>query len=187
MKQKIAHFRQISLLVARSVDSNTINQTELDIMEFLQITRSVIGERLKAGIYTERQKDKRRKYTGLYQSIKLQVIDTIRDSFKQNNKSASGFVLQKYNTLVLDALFDALIAVGPERAFKLTCHLLSAARRDMLTLPEYQEFDTKVALTILQRKSKERANKQRKPLTKKQRLAAIARAVERINDLEEPT
>ncbi len=183
MKQ-IRNFRNIVLLISKSIDAtDQTRQSELDVIETLTITELVITERLKAGIFTERQKDKKRKYIGLYNSIKSQTVETVRGVFSNENSKATGFVLQKYNTLAIDALFEVLVEVGPVRATSITKALILAAKRDILTLGEIDEIDAKIAQGVLQKKSKERARKHRKPLTKQQRLAAIAVAVDRIKEL----
>ncbi len=178
--QQVREVRRRANLVARSVDSGLhTKQSELDILEMLRVTELVIEERLIAGIYTERQKDHKKGYVALFQSIQAQVLETIRGVFTDGETNrASGLVLQKYNTLVLDVLFDALRAVGPERSIKLTKAIVRAVRRDLLSLGEIDEIDATIASTLLANMSKERARKTRRAQTKKQRLAMIAQAAE---------
>ena len=178
--QKIRNARTVANLITRSVDSGlNTQQNELDILEMLFITERVIEQRLSAGIYNERQKDQKRKYAALFLSIREEVLASIRDVFTNEDGKASGLVLQKYNTLALDALFDVLTYVGPENAIRVTNIITNAIRRDMLTLGVIDTFDAKVASGTLAELSRERARNAR-PMTKARRLAIIVKAADKV-------
>lgn len=186
IRQKLRNVRMCVNLVSRSVDAGPQSkQNELDILEMLRVTELVITERLIEGIFTERKNDKKKKYVHLFRSIREQVLATIRDVFANGQGRASGLVLQKYNTLVLDALFELLTEVGPAESIRATKIATRACRHDMLTLGPMDEIDTIIASKTLAEMSKERARKTRRPLTKAQRFAAIDRAVQRLTEVSE--
>jgi hypothetical protein len=186
IRQKLRNVRMCANLVARSVDVGPQSkQSELDILEMFRVTELVITERLVEGIFTERKNDKKKKYIHLFKSIREQVLDSIRDVFINEQGRSSGLVLQKYNTLVLDALFELLSAVGPEESIRATKIVTQQCRRDIFNLGPIDEIDTIIASKTLAEMSRERARKTRRPLTKAQRIAAIDRAVQRLTEVSD--
>jgi hypothetical protein len=187
--------RERIMLIARSVDAVETNfQTELDLLDILLLTEVVICDRLlkpgvttpeqtlvEAGHFEERKRDSENNFTLLFNSIRLDVEETIRTTYANPiDGRARGSVIQKYTTLGLDAIFAVLCVIGPHRSSKFTTLLVKSFQRDIMGLGEVDEMDSKVATTTLSTLSKQRAQRNRKPLTYAQRMTAIASAVESL-------
>ena len=187
--------RERVMLIARSIDTVEANfQTELDLLDLLLLTEVVILDRLlkpgvsnservlvEPGHYEERKKDSENNYALLFNSIRLDVEETIRTTYaNQVDGRARGSVIQKYTTLGLDAIFAALYEIGPERSSKFTTLLIHSFQRDIMGLGEIDEMDSMIATKTLSNLSKERARLNKKPLTHAQRMTAIAAAAESL-------
>ena len=136
---------------------------------------------MPAGHYEERKKDAENNFVLFFNSIRLDVEETIRTSFSnQADGRARGSVIQKYTTLGLDSIFAALQEIGPERASKFATQLIKSFQRDIMGLGEFDEMDSLIATKTLSNLSKERARRKRKPLTQAQRMTAIAAAAESL-------
>lgn len=178
------------LLVSRSIDGTESSyNTELDVLEMLMITDSIIHSRLiKTGVYydgdelvapthyEERRGDAKDGYKKLYESIKLDVIDCIRGVMKTSQLSC-GPIVQRFVTVGLDSIFDVLREVEPHRAAELMNAIRKAAFRDILNLREVDTLDSMVAIGVLSKQIKARVHRNRRPLTKAERLIAIHTAV----------
>ena len=187
--------RERVMLIARSIDTVEANfQTELDLLDLLLLTEVVIIDRLlkpgvsnservlvEPGHYEERKKDSENNYALLFNSIRLDVEETIRTTYaNQVDGRARGSVIQKYTTLGLDAIFAALHEIGPQRSSNFTTLLIQSFQRDIMGLDEIDEMDSMIATKTLSNLSKERARRKRKPLTHAQRMTAIAAAAESL-------
>ena len=131
IRKLIRETRHRVLMAARCIDAYPIvKQTELDVLEMLRLTFSVVTARLikpstmgyrdsatvelvNANHFEERKKDAKKNYPLLFDSIRLDTIETLRRHFMGvDGSKATGIVLQKYNTVVLDIMFEALKRAG---------------------------------------------------------------------------
>ena len=184
MSHKLARrVRQVFTTLLRSKENETNENeiTEHELIECMLITEAVVISRL-AGDPREWKGDEKRKFIFLFKSIRTEAQEAIRDYFTTEGKRAKGLSINKFNTIILDAIFDLLQAAGPDRAPSLVTRLRESLVRDMHNLPETHADDAIVAMALLKRYSVERVQNLRKPkkMTKAQRLAAIEIAVHQV-------
>lgn len=168
--------RQIftSLLRSKVIETSENEITEHELIEAMLITEAVVVSRLH-GDPREWKGDEKRHFVFLFKSIRTEAQEAIRDYFTTEGKRARGVSINKFNTLILDAIFDLLQVAGPDRAPKLVTRLRESLVRDLRNLPETHTDDAIVAQAMLIKYSKDRVQKLRQPkkMSKAQRLAAI--------------
>jgi hypothetical protein len=181
--QLVRRTRQIFTTILRSkeIEKSDSEITEFELIEAMLITEQVVISRL-SGDPREWKGDEKRHFSFLFKSIRTEAQEAIRDYFTTEGVPARGVSINKFNTIVLDAIFEILQAVGPKRAPKLVTKLRESFERDLRNLPETHTDDAIVAQAMLKKYSKERADKLRKPkkMTKAERLAAIEVAVHQL-------
>ena len=171
----------ITLLRSKSDETNPNEITEHELIECMLITEAVVVSRL-AGDPREWKGDEKRHFVFLFKSIRIQAQETIRDYFTTEGKRAKGVSINKFNTLVLDAIFELLRSAGPKRAPSIVTRLRESMVRDMRNLPEIHADDAIVARALLKKYSTNRVQKLRQPkkMSKAHRLAAIEIAVHQV-------
>jgi len=175
--------RQIFTTLLRSkvgeTNENEINEHEL--IECMLITEAVVVSRLH-GDPKEWKGDDKRHFSFLFKSVRTEAQEAIRDYFTTEGKPARGVSINKFNTIILDAIFELLQSAGPDRAPRLVTRLRESMVRDLRNLPDTHSDDAIVAQALLKKYSKDRALKLRQPkkMTKAQRLAAIEIAAHQV-------
>lgn len=179
----VRHFRELFTMLFRSKVAETSSNeiTEFDLIEALTLVESVCIHRL-TGNPQEWKGDKKRKYKNLFKSIKTECTEVIREHFTCDNVPARGVTIMKFNTLILESIFDILQLAGPERSLTLITHLRKAIERDLKNMRHTHHDDAVVARMILDKHSQNRAVNRRKPkkMTTADRLEMIEMVVGNI-------
>ena len=180
-RQQLRNIRQLFTTVIHSKQIETVDYeiTESDLIECIQITQGVVRSRLSHA-HTVWKNDHKRNYSLLFNSIKTETIEAIRSYFTNEDGTPSkGATINKYNTLVIDAIFDMLKQAGPSRASTTMTLIKQTLIRDLSNISDVHEADAIAAKALLAKASKQRAcdiHKSKK-LTRGQRMAAIESAV----------
>lgn len=177
VRPMIRQFRQIFAVLLRSKEGETNPNeiTEHELIEAMLITEAVVISRLK-GDPLEWKGDNKRRFNTLFNSIKIESIESIRIHFTTDGEPQRGASLNKFNTILLDSLFEILQLAGPRSAPRIVTLVRRAVEWDLKTLPETHADDGLVARALLAKYSKDRVQRLRKPkkLTRSQRLTTIA-------------
>jgi hypothetical protein len=179
IRSQVKHFRTlISLLLqVRDHGCGQYDISQLDMIEAFQIIERVTLARLSTN-HKEWKGDAKNKYRYLFASINKETTESIQNYFTVDNGICKGFIISKFNTLVLDSFFGILQSVGPTKAYKLARTLCTAAIRDIHSKPTRHQDDAIVAQSLLVKFSRGGISKiTKKILTKKQRMLAIKKAV----------
>lgn len=179
----VRHFRELFTMLFRSkVAETSPNEiTEYDLIEALLLVESICIHRL-TGDPKEWKGDKKRKYKNLFKSIQTECIEAIREYFIHDGIPARGVTIMKFNTLIIESIFNILRLAGPERSLKLITTLRKAIERDLYNMRHTHHDDAVVARMILDKYSKNRAVIRRKPkkMSTADRLEMIEMVVENI-------
>lgn len=179
----VRHFRELFTMLFRSkvAESSSNEISEYDLIEALLIVESVCIHRL-TGDPKEWKGDKKRKYKYLFKSIQIECKETIREYFTCDGVPARGVTINKFNTLILESIFNILQLAGPERSLNLITSLRKAIERDLQNMRDIHYDDAVIARMILDNHSKKRAENRRKPkkMTTNDRLEMIEMVVENI-------
>jgi len=169
------------ILCSKVGEPNLTELTEHELIEAMMLTEAVVIGRLK-GNPDEWKGDDKRHYSTLFNSIKMESIDAIRSHFVLDGKQQSGITLNKFNTLVIDVLFELLANAGPDRAPHLVTTIRKALARDLKNHLKTPEEDGSHARTLLAQYSKDRARRICNPtkLSKADRLSLIEAMVLRL-------
>ncbi len=177
----VRHFREIFTMLFRSKVAETRSNeiTEYDLIEALLLVESICIHRL-TGDPKEWKGDKKRKYKNLFKSIQTECTEAIREYFTDEGIPARGVTIVKFNTIILESIFEILKLAGPERSLTLITHLRKAIERDLKNLPQTHHDDALVARMILDKHSQNRGIKRRNPkkMSTSDRLEMIEMVVE---------
>lgn len=161
-------------------------KTESDLFEALFLVKQTVHDRLSTESGPDEWKnDYKQNYQALFNSIQEEARSCVRANFSSPNRLGIGYVVDKFNEIVIETFIDILKLVGPSKA-KQTIDLLVCDGQKAIydiTQRNYDETDLQIAKQILQKYSDKHQRKNvRQPTSKRQRYHLIANAVERVQN-----
>lgn len=156
-------------------------QSESDLLEALDITEHVIQERLSTTA-REWKNDHKQKYQALFNSIEKEAKEAVQINFSSPSQKGVGFVISKFEQLVIEPIVQILRAAGPDQAKRILPQIISDSKQVIFASErQFHVDDVAVARKILLDYSKRRAGTDKpKKMTKQQRLQLIRKVVERM-------
>lgn len=161
-------------------------QSQTDIIEALDLVETVVSSRLSTSP-DEWKNDHKQKYKALFNSIETEAKQAVHINFAAPNEHGVGFVISKFQQLVIETIVDILRAVGPENAKHVNDAIIDDARETARNVKQqFHDDDAHVAQHVLRKYIQQRGSTSTK-MSKKERLQVIAKVVERMQVSDEET